>query len=352
MYKSLQAGRAIAAIFVVLYHLGSVIQLKKTFGITEFFTLFSFGGNAGVEFFFVLSGFIIFSAHRDDISKPYKLKNYIKKRLIRIYPTYWVIYLLVFLLAIISPTLRNTVPHNIFVIITQFFLFPQDPIGRTNFISVAWSLQYEIIFYLFFAFLIFNKWLGIIIGSALLFIYANYAGSSSVSFPLSFLVAQGFILLFVMGMIVSLVCTAKKIDVNNPIIWVRIGAIMFIVLALDTISGKNLLRGHEVILYGLASSFMIFGLIKSEDNGQIIGGHSWLQILGNSSYALYLIHYPLISILCKLFVSIHLNNFGFIGATISFIIIFSLCLVSSVAFHLWVEKPTILYLRNRYISRG
>jgi exopolysaccharide production protein ExoZ len=91
MYKSLQGTRALAALLVVLFHLGNTIALGKYFGIEAFAIPFKFG-SAGVEFFFVLSGFIIFAAHRNDISKPRRLTNYISKRVIRIYPTYWIIF--------------------------------------------------------------------------------------------------------------------------------------------------------------------------------------------------------------------------------------------------------------------
>ena len=90
MYMSLQAGRAIAAILVVLYHLGGMIAVEKYFGQPIFGIPFSFG-DAGVEFFFVLSGFIILTAHRKDISKPYRVISYLKKRIARIYTTYWII---------------------------------------------------------------------------------------------------------------------------------------------------------------------------------------------------------------------------------------------------------------------
>lgn len=80
MYKSLQAGRGIAAMLVVLFHLGGAFAAEKYFGIAAFSIPFKFG-SAGVELFFVLSGFIIFSAHRDDIGQVSKIAGYIKNDL-------------------------------------------------------------------------------------------------------------------------------------------------------------------------------------------------------------------------------------------------------------------------------
>ncbi len=189
MYKSLQAGRAIAAVVVVLFHIGGTIASEKYFGISMFSIPFSFG-NAGVEFFFVLSGFIIFTAHRKDLFKAHKFFDYLRKRIIRIYPTYWIVFLTTFLLAIASPGLRNAVPHDLFIIAKSLLLIPQDPavIGGTGapVIIVAWTLQYEICFYLFFALMILSRWVSMIAGISLLLIYlASFQGFMNF-FPYSF----------------------------------------------------------------------------------------------------------------------------------------------------------------------
>ncbi|MDD5460853.1 MAG: acyltransferase [Methylococcales bacterium] len=348
MYKSLQAGRAIAAMLVVLFHLGGNIAKEKYFGIQAFSIPFSFG-SAGVEFFFVLSGFIIFTAHRNDIFQPHKLASYIRKRLTRIYPTYWIIFLSVFFLAIASTALRNTVPHDLFLILKSLFLIPQDKdiAGGTGapVLIVAWTLQYEMLFYFYFAFLILSRWLSIFMGLTLLYLYINYAGVPSLSFPLSFLL-QDYLLLFAMGMFVSAVCTTRKIAADRPFFYVVIGSMLFLLIALDNVTDVNLLKEWRIILYGFASSLIIFGLVQAEKKGQIIGGHKLMQVLGDSSYALYLIHFPLISILCKLSISIQLNKLGIIGALISYITIFGMCLLSSVVFHLRIEKPVIAYLQR------
>ena len=98
MYRSLQSCRAIAAMLVMFYHLGQAIDDEKYFGTDLFTAPLLFGGSAGVYFFFVLSGFIIYFVHCADFSHPNRLKNYIYNRVVRIYPTYWIIFLTVYLL--------------------------------------------------------------------------------------------------------------------------------------------------------------------------------------------------------------------------------------------------------------
>jgi len=56
-------------------------------------------GHAGVDFFFVLSGFIIFFVHGKDIGKPSRLPHYVWRRFIRIYPVYWAVTLISIVLA-------------------------------------------------------------------------------------------------------------------------------------------------------------------------------------------------------------------------------------------------------------
>lgn len=351
MYKSLQGGRAIAAMLVALFHLGEMMAQEKYFGIATLAIPFSFG-TAGVEFFFVLSGFIILTAHRNDIFQPRKLASYARKRIVRIYPTFWIIYLSVFFLAALFPSLAssqwlNQLPHGAVGLLKSLLLLPQekgDPIIR-----VAWTLHYEMFFYAFFALLILNRWLSIIGGIALLYIYINYTAKSS--FPLSFL-SEDYILLFALGMAVSAACKLKDMGVNRHVFYAGAGGLMFLFIALDTVMGFNLFVERRTILYGLADGLIIFGLVQAEDKGQVIWGHSWMQLLGDSSYALYLIHLPLTAFLCKAALLIHLDKLGVIGVTVSYFAIFGACLASSVVFHLWIEKPITAYFRNSRITPG
>lgn len=341
LYKSLQAGRAFAAILVVLFHLGETIALDKYFGIAAFKVPFSFGAS-GVEFFFVLSGFIILAAHQRDIFKPNQVLSYIRKRVIRIYPVYWIVFLGVYLAAIASPTLRNTVPGDIFVVAKSLLLIPQgkSALATTGapVLSVAWTLQYEVLFYALFSCLVLGRVAAGLAVSALACIYVLYSGGRGDFFPVSFLM-QDYMWLFAMGMGTYLASISRKVTVNKPMFYACAGIVLFGLVALDTVFEVGILKVEKTILYGVASSLIIFGLTRSEIGGDLVMGNDVVQLLGASSYSLYLIHFPLISVLCKAALVFQLNKLGLSGALISYFGIFLICLISAVAFHVWVEKP-------------
>jgi len=351
MYKSLKACRAIAAMLVVLFHLGGTLAKEKYFGLKALEVLFSFG-NAGVEFFFVLSGFIILTAHTADIGQPGRVFQYARKRLLRIFPTYWLIFLSLFTVAILVPSLRDSVPHDVSTIVQSLLLIPQDKaiVGGTGapVLVVAWTLQYEMLFYLFFAALVVNVRLATFLGIAVLCCHAVgvVVGVDNLSFPLSFL-ARDYPLLFAMGMLVAwAVAGGQPLASRMPWLFISLGLVGLAATTLDVVLGTNVFDAHRTLLYGLAASLLVFGLVTSEKKGCTYLGHKWFQLLGDASYALYLIHFPLISLMCKVAIALHLQTLGMTGAIITFIVIFAVCIVVAVVFHLWVERPIARYFRR------
>jgi len=85
--QSLQVFRGFAALAVVSHH--AALSTNGFVGtLPEPFTTFFNMGHFGVDFFFVLSGFIIMYVHMDDNCTPTALQRYTFKRLSRIYPAY------------------------------------------------------------------------------------------------------------------------------------------------------------------------------------------------------------------------------------------------------------------------
>ena len=339
---------------VVLYHLGGTIASDSNFGIAAFSVPFAFG-YAGVPFFFVLSGFIIFFAHRNDIFKSQMLTAYLRKRFARIYPTYWIVFLTIFIMAITSGLLKNTIPQvplDPIVIGKALLLIPQDPrvIGGTGapVIAAAWTLQYEMVFYLFFACLILSRWLSLAAVGALIYCFiARYSADESPSFFISF-VTSDYIFLFMMGMAASFAHTSNKLVVSRPRWVVCSGSLMFLLIASTDLFGVGI--AHKTLFYGVACSLIIFGLVKCEDMGSGFLEGKWFQKLGNASYVLYLIHYQIIGMFTKLAITLHLNKLGLPAAIVTYLTIFLICLISAVIFNEQIEKRIAAFFRRRRIQ--
>lgn len=346
MYYSLQAGRAIAATLVVLFHLGGAISLEKYFGIQSFSIPFSFG-DSGVEFFFVLSGFIIFHAHKSDLGRPKTIKSYIYKRVTRIYPAYIIIFLGVYGLAIASPTLRNTVPHDIGLILQSIMLIPLDKelVGGTGapVLIVAWTLQFEMMFYFAFALGILNRLAGVILIS--LYFIGLVFGFKVFGFPFSFIFSD-YVLLFIMGMLVSHLTTYSSFLKSYAMAFSLIGLTVYTLTAAASITKSDLFGSYDTILYGFGCSFIVLALVIFEKQGVIFLKQKFVQLIGAASYVLYLIHFPLISILCKTAIFLGLRDLGLLGAFIAYLVIFCSCILAAIAFHLVVEKPIAKWLRH------
>lgn len=85
--QSLQLFRGFAALAVVAHH--TALSTGAFVGaLPEPLATWLGMGFLGVDFFFVLSGFIIMFAHMDDASTAASIKRYAFKRLTRIYPAY------------------------------------------------------------------------------------------------------------------------------------------------------------------------------------------------------------------------------------------------------------------------
>jgi exopolysaccharide production protein ExoZ len=150
--------RGLAAAAVAVYHTQLILAQPEYGGISIFHSWASKGW-LGVNFFFVLSGFIILFAHARDIGRPERTPSYIWKRVVRVYPVYWVALALYLLLAAFHMGHSNFswAPVNI---ASAFLILPLTP-GWTLPLQVAWTLAYEIHFYIAFAVLVFNRLAGL-----------------------------------------------------------------------------------------------------------------------------------------------------------------------------------------------
>jgi exopolysaccharide production protein ExoZ len=291
-YSTLEPARGLAALLVVLYHASSLAKLS--------IPIFHFG-HAGVEFFFVLSGFLIYHAHARDIGVPARLRSYCLRRLIRIYPLYWALMLLLIPAVLVFHSIANASKLQVWVIVKSFLLVPMR---EMPFLGVSWTLENELLFYALFALLIVSSRFWIVFpvwAVAILCVWSSepisdpHAGILFGSFPLDFLFSLrnlGFLFGMGAGFLIG-----RGTRPRFPGAIATFGVCLFLATGvMDNYFDQPMKL--RIALYITASLLVIFGLASRERASCIKVGRP-LVMLGEASYALYLVHYPICLLIGK-----------------------------------------------------
>jgi len=198
---SIQVLRAVAALAVTVAHTYPLVGLE--FGIANYPTLIT--GAAGVDLFFVISGFIMVYASEDLFEQQGAPRTFLLRRIIRIVPLYWLVTTV--LLAYMLLRYGSPQEHSSRTIAASYFFIPTSNAAGapiTPFLAVGWTLNYEMFFYLVFAFgLLLRRAAAVIILSVLLIAFGLWGRQLSLPLSLSIL-ADPIILEFVFGMLVAL----------------------------------------------------------------------------------------------------------------------------------------------------
>ncbi len=107
-----------------------------------------FAGAAPVAFFFVLSGFVMYNGHHQDFGQLKRLPRYVLSRVSRVFPLYW-------LSILAGQAVWDVATHSWSFLppphLQMFLLLPtQWPIHTVEGNPVAWTLRYEVAFYVSF----------------------------------------------------------------------------------------------------------------------------------------------------------------------------------------------------------
>lgn len=285
--QMVEAGRAVAAIMVVLYHASSMYALEKYGGLVPWQGLGELG-QRGVDFFFVISGFIIYTAHKQHIGQPSQFSRYFKRRFIRIYPIYW-LYLCGFLLLVALGMGTAEVSDTPLDLLGAFSLIRLSPDNPP--LWVAWTLFHEVLFYAFFGVLIFNRRLGISLFTAwalaVILIGANIGPQS----PSFYNVLTDHINLeFFFGMAAS--ALFMRVESKHAWVLTALGAGWLLLCAFVQVnSGQKL----SPLYFGAGFAVLLTGLVALEYRGAASIPQA-LARLGGATYSIYLVHSMVISI--------------------------------------------------------
>lgn len=355
MISLLHVYRGLAALLVVITHCAGLSAIY--FSQKHSFINLSCLGHAAITFFFALSGFIIYHVHKKEIGVKGKFVDYLKKRIIRIYPIYLIVTFMFLPFYLLVPTLGKPYHKEFWPLVMSIFLIPQQ---HPPYVEVGWSLTHEVFFYLLLSVLIYYRKYGKPL-FAILFVLTIYriASGDGLHFPLSFVLSQ-FNLCFGLGLLAKyLIDKYNAHESRNSVLLFISGNVLFIVTCTLGLCGAmgayELLGMYDVqnlkytSIFGIAS----FLIILQSGNKRIeafMGKRKFLLLLGNASYSIYLLHAFVINFLCKIPAYFGFNSI--VPPFLAFVILSVTSLVSGIIFHLVVEIPLLRFFRNIWMRKN
>ena len=317
---SIQYLRATAALMVVGYHV-------CLFGFRTGFEI----GAAGVDVFFIISGFILWTVAAE---RPLPPLTFLWRRIGRVAPLYWIVTLAVAAIAARWPEMlfdaRPTLRH---LALSLAFVHHTNPAGQPNpVLSVGWSLNNEALFYILFALILFTRAqdrlrnlalaLGLVVLIAVKIPHLYYIGYS------------GMFLQFLAGAWLA----KRRLEGRMP------DRRMGWLLILCAIAGFAILDPFDLyetltrpITWGAPALALVAGAVTLEARNPL-PDIAPLRFLGDASYSIYLIHWPVISILQQVMDS---KQLAFLALA------FAASVAAGIVLHLALERPLLRLFHER-----
>lgn len=279
-FDSIQALRGITAIFIILEHVR-----------------FLNCGAFGVDIFFCISGFMImFSTHKNT-------KGFLRKRLIRILPLYYLMTIGTYALLLLFPFMFEQSTADPSYLVKSLLFIPFN-IGNgviQPLMRIGWTVNCEIFFYLLFALAmrISHRYRGLICSMLLggivlaMNVLPYLTPMPYMPAPLQFY-GNSVMLEFILGIICYYIAWALyelyqkgKLSRFLPPVCLFLGIGIF-VLFIITKPHINVLGFRRFFIWGIPSMLLVlFTFIV----GLELKIPHWCIALGNMSFSIYLIHY-------------------------------------------------------------
>lgn len=326
--SSLDIFRGFAALGVMVLHINRMVAQTESGTLGPWVEWLALG----IDYFFVLSGFLMYYLHEKEAGDYKAISRYALKRIARIYPMFWLALAVSLVLIPLSQSLHYPPMQDI---IKHVFLITPHiaPDGSGRVLGVAWTLELEMLFYLAFALWL---WVG---STWMRMLWWVSAGVIAWYYP--------YALLFISGM-----CTAYIVKQYGPdtIRWPRWSLLLSFV-AIVAVEAYDV-GGHiEKVAFAAALSCFILSCIATESRYR-----TWVERLprilflsGTVSYTLYLMHIPLSLVLFTL-----LKKAGWLPLLPGIIWVVMLCVIVfalSALISVKLEHPVNRWLQRKIRQR-
>jgi peptidoglycan/LPS O-acetylase OafA/YrhL len=292
--EPIQVLRGAAAVSVVVMH--AIDRAARIFPegasysfLVNFHNLQRLGA-AGVDIFFVISGFIMMYTQYDRFGEPKAPLTFIKRRVVRIAPLYWALTALAVALLAVAPSLLFyhrridtgwVIGSFLFILIAPKSGIVQPVIGQ------GWTLNFEMFFYgIFTGALLMPRRLAIP-AMFLIFGLLITCGFMFPNLPAWLRVWTNTLLLeFLSGVLIAIAYRHRLPIFSHAIgrAAIALGLMMFAV----TIWSSPAVGWQRPLFWGVPASLVVLGALSLKPSNS-----SWTSLwilLGDSSYSIYLFH--------------------------------------------------------------
>ncbi len=335
-FLTIQALRGIAALLVVVYHAFDMRGLRidpSAPGVSWP------NGAAGVDIFFVISGFVMVVSSRRLASQAGAGLTFIEHRVARIVPLYWLLTAAKLILVVLFTdlALRSSLKPD--DIVRSFLFLPVvDSAGHFRpLLPVGWTLTYEFLFYLLFALAltlrvdalrILVPGLGFVVIAALL---------KTESWPAWTILFNTIVVEFIFG-----VALAKLVlrQFSLPTWAASCLAVSGLVLILALPQVSESLRP---LTWGLPALALVAGAVFLERRLAQLLPH-WVLVLGDASYSIYLTHGFVVPVIGLVFVALHWSSLPAEGLAV-LVCLGASSLIGTLVY-LFAERPVMHALKR------
>ena len=338
--RNIQYLRGLASLMVVISH------SMTHFHSTQDFILRKLGA-FGVDIFFVISGFImIYSTSAKDIT-PFK---FMIRRIERVAPLYWIFTTLLILMVSISPDTFSTVKLEIWNVVSSYFFIASESTSSTfsgafkPVLYVGWTLNYEMFFYLIFAFSLFlsaQRQLSFIFVIMMSLIFLGLVENSN---GLIGFYSDPILLEFCVGVILGKAYVSGNIQTSRVAVFALFFAFLFFLMTCE-------FDWHRVIYSGIPASIVVFSALSLPSfTGRL---NSALNLIGDASYSIYLSHFFTIGTL-----SVARGMFGYYPNTSFSNAMIFICVnvvvstIVGIFVYILLEKKINFFLRRKFHKKG
>jgi len=358
---SIQCLRGIAALLVLFFHLaefqremavGNAADIALTFGIWD-------SGWAGVDLFFVISGFIMVYVTRETGRSFGDVRKFLTSRITRIYPLWWVcagIMMVYFWVTYGIPAAPDRIAGPNEAAIYAFksmLLIPQD---APPILGLGWTLIHEMFFYLIFALILFlpKKYL---LPAFIAWAMLTVAGSFLIS-PVAYgrnipeLLASPFSLEFIAGGLAGWLVNRGRFAAPHLCFY---GGAILAILGFVVVHENGALSHtlSRVAIFTLPFFLLVYGATGRE----IIAGRLyplWLTRLGDWSYSLYLTHYIVLVTLRRIYRmaapdSLKVGAEGALDNVVFAVLALAISIVTAAVFYAIIERPAVKFFKQRRV---